>query len=448
MAKVTFDIITRTIQILGPPVIENGEPVIDIDVKIDLYSDGKEAWVASNNLRRLDFPIRAVGGDPLPGNRQLGSTFFLRPDWKIKPYEGSHRLRINGNFYSEDGTTPFLNTEGNFNIFLEQSLSSLVDSTIAQLTQIESATYLGVIHLDQLNGYTLETVPSDVLFGTENYPANNWEDAVAEATKRNINTFSVKGTFVFTNSDLSGYNIFGSNPLTSVAVLSGTGNSTINTVFKHLILTGTIAGPVYVESCGLQTLDGVGSTLFPTVFRDCIFRADVGSDPMCQFKAGAGIQNIHFVDCVSGVPGAGTSTIDANNSDAPFAFRRFGGGIAVNNVTQGQEITIEIDQGQCKFLSGNTLGTVQVRGGGKISLDESGPDFIVVSEANTISLLNEILTQGGSLTPEQNQLLIDIHKALALNDQHPVIHTQSGFTVDDINVNITGDKDLRIATRQ
>ena len=110
MSKVSFDTVNRIINIIEVPVLENGDFVVDIDVQEDLYSDGKNQWIASETLRKLDFPIRTTGGDPLPGSKQLGDTYFLASDWKIAPYEASHRLRVNGNFYSEDGTSPFNTT--------------------------------------------------------------------------------------------------------------------------------------------------------------------------------------------------------------------------------------------------------------------------------------------------------------------------------------------------
>jgi hypothetical protein len=103
--KVQFDELTKTINITQAPDV-NGD--IELDVKADLYSDGKEDWVNSENLRKFLFPISAVGGNPLPGEKALGTTFFLASDWKIKPYNASHRLTVNGNLYAEDGSDIFL----------------------------------------------------------------------------------------------------------------------------------------------------------------------------------------------------------------------------------------------------------------------------------------------------------------------------------------------------
>ena len=124
-AKVTFNEITKIIEIDETPDV-NGDVLID--VKVDLYSDGKEDWVAAESLRKFNFPIGAVGGNPLPGAKDLGTTFFLASDWKIRPYDADHRLIIDGNLYSEDGSDPFLDTLSNYTVRIMQQVSDLVST--------------------------------------------------------------------------------------------------------------------------------------------------------------------------------------------------------------------------------------------------------------------------------------------------------------------------------
>lgn len=122
-AKASFNPMTRVIDIIAAP---DGNGEILFDFKQDLYSDGKEDWLANESLRRLRFPIRPVGGDAKPGSQALDSTFFLASDWKIKPFEGSHRLITTGNVFSEDGTSVFVPTVGAFNVLIEKEFSSIV----------------------------------------------------------------------------------------------------------------------------------------------------------------------------------------------------------------------------------------------------------------------------------------------------------------------------------
>ena len=123
--KVTFNELTKIIEIDEAPDVNNE---IFIDVKTDLYSDGKEDWVANENLRKFIFPVQAVGGNPLPGAKNLGTTFFLNSDWKIRPYDADHRLIIDGNLYAEDGSDPFLDTISNYTVRIMQQVSDLVST--------------------------------------------------------------------------------------------------------------------------------------------------------------------------------------------------------------------------------------------------------------------------------------------------------------------------------
>lgn len=106
--KVTFNAVDHEIVVTSAPI----SGVVTLDFKIDIYSDGKEDWIADSSLARHTFPIRAVGGDPLPGSLTLDSTFFLLPPWKIRPYDADHELIVKGNVYREDGATIFLPRPG------------------------------------------------------------------------------------------------------------------------------------------------------------------------------------------------------------------------------------------------------------------------------------------------------------------------------------------------
>jgi len=122
--KVTFDPVNKIIQVTLAPT----SGIVNLDVKTDIYSDGKEDWLSSSTLSKYRFPIRVVGGNSLPGNRSLGSTFFLQYGWKIRAYGSDHTLNINGNLYSEDGSSPYTSVLGSFNVSIINLVSSIVDS--------------------------------------------------------------------------------------------------------------------------------------------------------------------------------------------------------------------------------------------------------------------------------------------------------------------------------
>ena len=117
----------------------------EIDVRRDLYSAWKE-WVATNPDGLIDskylYAMRAVGGDPLPGSRFLGTTFFLSNGWRIKPYTGSYRLTVTGNLYTEEGDTPYLDADGYLNnIRIESTVSTLVEAIGLDSNDLSSAVW-------------------------------------------------------------------------------------------------------------------------------------------------------------------------------------------------------------------------------------------------------------------------------------------------------------------
>lgn len=104
--------------------LTNGTTTLDL---ADLFSRYKE-WVLESDNAKYPLAFTTVGGDPLPGDRFTGTTFFLENDWKIKPYEGSHTLTVTGNLYARDGSDPFISTTGNYNVRVMLTLSNLVDT--------------------------------------------------------------------------------------------------------------------------------------------------------------------------------------------------------------------------------------------------------------------------------------------------------------------------------
>lgn len=148
---------------------DGNEKIIQIDFGVtsitvqDCYSSWKE-WVLSANNSVFEQAFRYVGGDPLPGSKALGVTYFLLNGWKIRPYSGNHTLSIDGNLYSEDGTSPYTSVIGNFSVMVISSVSTLVDSTIQQLPEIEYATFNGGIHLDPILGVDSIEYPAGTPF--------------------------------------------------------------------------------------------------------------------------------------------------------------------------------------------------------------------------------------------------------------------------------------------
>ncbi len=119
MAKVTFDGDNKII------IVNTGETSISVDT--DIYSDWKN-WVLQSDNIKYPIALSAIGGDPIGGARYLGSTFFLENGWKLRPYEGNHTLTVSGNLYTRDGSSPFIQTVGSYNVLISMQVSNLIDT--------------------------------------------------------------------------------------------------------------------------------------------------------------------------------------------------------------------------------------------------------------------------------------------------------------------------------
>lgn len=151
MAKVTFDGVNRLI------IINFGE--VSIDVAVDIYGDWKE-WVLQDDNSKYTVAISAIGGDPIGGGRYLGSTFFLENDWKLRPYEGNHVLSVVGNLYTRDGSSPFVQTVGSYNVLISMQVSNLIDTV-----STGGSSYTPSQIADAVWNKTIPTTPVENSFG-------------------------------------------------------------------------------------------------------------------------------------------------------------------------------------------------------------------------------------------------------------------------------------------
>lgn len=117
--KVTFDGPNRLI------IVNDDE--LNIDVKVDIYSDWKE-WALQRDYLKFLPACRSVGGDPTVGGNFLGSTFFTINDWRIVV---SDSTIFDGNLFSDDFDSPFLAAEGA--VVARQQFSNLVDTVGATI---------------------------------------------------------------------------------------------------------------------------------------------------------------------------------------------------------------------------------------------------------------------------------------------------------------------------
>ena len=146
---VTFDGVNRLM------ICDDG--LTDLNVR-DLYNDWKE-WVKDSDNAKFLPAFSVVGGDPTTGDNIITPYFFLINDWKVKPHEANHTLKVDGILLTSDDSDPFIDTDGNYRIGI-QSIVPIYTETVkvgSGLSSEESDKLMG------LNPATKKDVVSSII---------------------------------------------------------------------------------------------------------------------------------------------------------------------------------------------------------------------------------------------------------------------------------------------
>jgi hypothetical protein len=149
-------------------IVDDG--VTSLDAQRDVYSAWKR-WMFSEsvpvsgadpipNASYLQ-AIRTIGGDPIGGGQVVSPYFFLVNGWRIRPYEGNHRLVLDGNLFVDGGGNPFVPTEGNYNVVVELQTSS---KSITTTVSVSGGTLLTQEESDQIFALPNEAVIADAIW--------------------------------------------------------------------------------------------------------------------------------------------------------------------------------------------------------------------------------------------------------------------------------------------
>lgn len=355
--KMSVDRVNKVFEITEAPTLVDGELVLKFDIKIDLYSDAKEDWLADSALRIRKFPLSAVGGNPTVGSKSLGSTYFIDPDWKIKLYEENHRFLVNGNFYSTDGTSPFLLPASN-SVLLEQEVSSLVDSTVNQLPEIEGMSFDNKVSVDVLGTQSGTAYPS----GNTEYPVNNVPDAVLIAWSRGKHElYMLTSLSLGAGDDVSNLLISGIDP--SMTTITIETNAVCNyTRFQDIHVIGVFDGDSSIEHCTVGNIDFFSGTIAHSSLNGTI--------------ALNGIEDARIHECAMGdwdiIP-----TVNMNNGEQDLIMTQYTGMVNITNATHpNNRIGIGLNAGQVIIDASCTEGTFVISGDGTY-INNGGANVIV-----------------------------------------------------------------------
>ena len=223
--------------------------VNEINIGIDIYSEWKRWVQISDNSKYLP-AFSVIGGEFISNTKKLGSTYFFINGWKLRPYEGNHTLQIDGNLYSDDGSVPFVDTIGTYNVNVISTVSAIVEREIftdsgGGSSNVETySTTCSCIYVDVNSTTNGTTYPS----GTRRYPVNNLNDAITICENNGICQLSFLSNITI-NKTLKNYTI---NGLGSSIVF--TGANLINTKINSASITGNILGNPTIEYSNISNL--------------------------------------------------------------------------------------------------------------------------------------------------------------------------------------------------
>lgn len=254
MAKATFDGIQKIITIK--------DNVTAIDIGIDVYSEWKRWAMLELNGRFLS-AFRSIGGDQITESSKLGASYFLENGWKIRPYEGDHTLRVNGNIYCDDSSSPFIHTIGNYNVQVISTVSAIIETEIVEINTNGSSNDLIklFVYFDMTSSYSGTTYP----IGSFDFPSNNILDAINIAKNNGIDTIKILHNTTISNIRFDHINLIGTSGV-SVTLENVTTNGTIS----FMNVSGSLNDHCILNQCKINQLIVDTAELKSCIFSDML----------------------------------------------------------------------------------------------------------------------------------------------------------------------------------
>ncbi|MEK9751591.1 MAG: hypothetical protein VW338_00045 [Rhodospirillaceae bacterium] len=211
--------------------------------------------------------------------------------------------------------------------------------------------------------------------------SNDFDNAQTVANAIDIKSIQVSnGNSITLTAALEGYNLYGSGSV--LALGSQNLGGTIIREFGTITGIGTSTGnPVFFEDCLLGAV-----TLPPSVLQQCGIGLSGGT-----FTIGSA-GDFLFVDCYSRVAGSAAPIVDlAAVGATTVEFRRWSGGLTLNNVATGDVVSVDVVSGGTITVNG-TGGTVVIRGHCDVVDGSSGSVTITqTSVVNMTKINSEVL---------------------------------------------------------
>lgn len=245
-------------------------------------------------------------------------------------------------------------------------------------------------------GVTVDTTATNVgtvyPIGTNRAPVNNFSDALLIASSRGFNKIFLKDSAVTIDNglDFTDLTFIGQSEVNTAVTVDS--NAVVNDcTFEKMFIQGTLDGGSTLRLCSIGNLQYVNG-----IIENCIVDGPIGL---------AGTTECILRNCVSGVAGQQTPTIDMGGDGPPLMIREWSGGVRLINKTGTTYPTsIDLISGQVKLDSSLTAGNITVRGVGKL-IDSSNGALVFAEILNLDTIPQNVwnfttrtLTTGGGIS--------------------------------------------------
>lgn len=407
---------------VSPRIITVDKPSIEATMQ-DLYDTLRDAEIIQVDENYI---VSGAGKEPLGGGVVVGLTLTLNNAliaFEARTGPTYIQCRISGgNLVANDNAGDPVNSSVSPTAFTQVVQANSSSATLQELDAIQFSSYNGGVSIDQVDGEDGDEYP----YGTQRQPVKTLDSLVIVRANQGLPRIAyVLGDLDITAAvpSMAEYTFIGQGIDRTIIDITGAAD-VLDCAYFDAEITGTLDGNSRLEDCMISNLIYIKGFV-----KQCVLSAGT-------ITLGGG-ETLQFLDCWSGEPGTTTPVIDMGGSGQALSLRNYNGGIKLQNKSGVDKISIDLNSGQCILDNTVTNGEIVARGVGK--LIDTGGNTIPTGTWNGVTITNEtlnpdhisehvwsldmtgntgagsfggaiddLLSAGGSLTPEQSQQLEDI----------------------------------------
>ena len=273
-----------------------------------------------------------------------GTEFGGVNEWTICKLDGGNVVAVDANKIpiEEVANTPFVN--------VKTTKSS--SATLQEQDALQYASYGGEVSIDTTSSYSGTAFPN----GTQEYPVNNIQDAVAIGQLKGFFKLRILGNCDLVAGDnVEEFVIYGQNPILSTLNIDTEAN-VLNCEIIYARVLGALDGSVILREC---LIDGIGYV------NGYVDKSGLTINPIIL----GGNSQATFIDCFSNVGGLDTPTIDMGNTGQALAVRGYKGGLRIVNRRSDDQCNIDMDSGHIIIDESCTGEPITCRGVFKLTVE-------------------------------------------------------------------------------